>query len=116
MFNAKDLEAMRIRNAKAGADIDLVWASACRKARRAGLPIPMRSVAVNKVRHNTFVPRYSTAVRKEALKDRGNRLMITIDDETLCVMDWARRVDTHPQTIYSRIRKGWDPVEAVLNC
>lgn len=55
--------------------------------------------------------RWATA-HEQSRNRRTNRL-IEFNGETLCVVDWARRVGIHQNTLWQRIITGW-PVERAL--
>ena len=44
---------------------------------------------------------------------RGRYTLLTINDETLSIKQWAERVNISPVTISSRLRRGLTPEEAI---
>lgn len=53
--------------------------------------------------------------RSENARNRPGLRMITINGETLCVRDWAKKVGIKEYVIDKRLRCGWPEDEAVLS-
>jgi hypothetical protein len=49
----------------------------------------------------------------EQTRNRRSNVNITIDGETMCATDWARRFGVKSSVIIKRIRSGWDAKRAV---
>ena len=47
------------------------------------------------------------ATRHEQSRNRRHHRMITYHDETLCLMDWAIKLDKPYNTLYSRLSRNW---------
>ena len=45
--------------------------------------------------------------------NRSDSVFVTVDGQTLTVSQWARKKNVHKTVLFSRIRRGWDPVTAV---
>jgi len=45
---------------------------------------------------------------------RSAPIRVEIDATTKTVLEWAREIGVDPTVIFGRIRRGWDPVRAVL--
>lgn len=56
----------------------------------------------------TFVP------KSWQQRNRQDSVHITYRGRTECVGEWARLLGIHAGTIYARLGRGWDPVEALL--
>jgi len=55
--------------------------------------------------------RWATA--PEQARNRRSNILITIGERTMCATDWASERGLNVGTVISRIRKGWEPVDAV---
>lgn len=56
------------------------------------------------------------STRNEQNRNKRSNRMITANNETLCITDWARRLNRTPGTIAARIdRLGWAPENAVTS-
>lgn len=55
------------------------------------------------------------ATLSEQARNRRSNLKITIDGETLCLVEWAKRSGIGRATIAHRIKAGWEPREAVFS-
>ena len=53
------------------------------------------------------------ATRKEQNQNKRNAKLVTIEGETLCITEWARRNKLATATVVCRLQRGWDPVDAV---
>lgn len=53
------------------------------------------------------------ATQKEQCRNTRQNRLITFRDETLCITDWAARLDIHPVTLHLRVKKGW-PLDRAL--
>lgn len=53
------------------------------------------------------------ATRRTQAQNTRRQHLITASGETLCMSEWARRLNTSPRTILDRIQYGWDDVDAV---
>lgn len=51
---------------------------------------------------------------KEQQRNKRNNILITFNDLTLCLQDWANKLNIPAKTIGDRYHKGW-PVEKVLS-
>lgn len=51
--------------------------------------------------------------KEQARNKRSNRL-ITIDGVTRCVAEWVELTDVVENTVRTRLRRGWDPKDAVF--
>jgi hypothetical protein len=49
----------------------------------------------------------------EQARNRRCNVLITVEDETLCVSDWAQRLGVTPQTVFQRLKLGWSERDAV---
>lgn len=49
---------------------------------------------------------------EQAVNRRSTRFL-TINGETLCVTDWAKRSGQSSSQLFSRLRRGWSPEEAI---
>lgn len=54
------------------------------------------------------------ATRREQNRNRRGVRFIEIDGHSLCLQEWAERVNTPVRTIYMRLRRGWGEREAVM--
>jgi hypothetical protein len=56
------------------------------------------------------------ATRQEQVLNKSDNVNVTIDGETKAVSQWAKdeRCSVTEFTIYKRLKRGWDPEEAVL--
>jgi hypothetical protein len=54
------------------------------------------------------------ATRREQSRNRGDNIVITINGESLCAVDWAERAGIPVSVITGRIRTGWNPEAAVM--
>jgi hypothetical protein len=54
------------------------------------------------------------ATNLEQARNRRTNRVITLDGESLCLVDWAKRTGVDHRTISERLRKGWDERRAVL--
>jgi hypothetical protein len=54
------------------------------------------------------------ATESEQQKNRKDNVYYTLRGKTLCVQDWGREVGIHPDTIRSRVKKGWEIEKAVF--
>ena len=46
-------------------------------------------------------------------RNRRNNRFLEIDGRTACLKDWCREFKIEPATVYSRIKRGWNTVEAL---
>jgi hypothetical protein len=53
------------------------------------------------------------ATRQEQSNNTRSNHLITVRRETLTMSQWGRRVGLKPNTIHSRLMRGWTPEEAV---
>jgi hypothetical protein len=53
------------------------------------------------------------ATMQQQSENRRNSRFLTVNGETRCVAVWARRLGISPQSLYSRIDRGWSPEDAV---
>lgn len=53
------------------------------------------------------------ATRKEQLRNTRRNVFITLDGETLTAAEWIERKGLRRDVVYSRLKKGWDPTEAI---
>jgi hypothetical protein len=53
------------------------------------------------------------ATKTDQSINRSNTVFVTVGDETLCIAEWARRLDMEPSAVHSRIARGWSPQRAV---
>ncbi len=54
------------------------------------------------------------ATRKEQGLNKRTNTLITADGETMCVTEWAQRINVSESAIRSRIKRGWDLKSAAL--
>lgn len=54
------------------------------------------------------------ATRKQQNRNTRANRMVTINQMTLCVVEWAELVGEKAYTIYHRLRRGWPEIEAVF--
>src|SRR5882672_5474189 len=55
-----------------------------------------------------------SATSKQQARNRSNNIVITIDDTTLTIIEWAEKLGVPYYLIQSRISRGWPLQEAVL--
>lgn len=53
------------------------------------------------------------ATRSEQARNRRSSLLITISGETLSLAEWVEKHGVPYNTVFRRIRRGWDPLIAV---
>ena len=53
------------------------------------------------------------ATRDQQCRNRRSNVMITVNGETLCMLDWANRLGVWSSTIAARLRLGWTEEDAV---
>jgi hypothetical protein len=53
------------------------------------------------------------ATRKQQNRNKRTNRILTVDGESLCVVEWAERYGVDPNTIHMRLKCGWNPREAV---
>lgn len=53
------------------------------------------------------------ATKKEQAINRKTTVLLTIDNETLCLADWGRKAGVDYNTISRRLKKGWSHKDAV---
>lgn len=51
--------------------------------------------------------------REQSINRRTNHL-ITFENKTLCVTDWANRYNLSPSIIFGRLNRGWHPKDAIF--
>lgn len=47
------------------------------------------------------------ALVKTQSRNRSNNIMLTHNDTTMCVQDWAKQIGVKPSTLYARLKRGW---------
>jgi len=55
------------------------------------------------------------ATWSEQHRNRRSNRMVEIDEESLCVIEWAERSGIDPRTIVARLSMGWPPKRAVFD-
>lgn len=53
------------------------------------------------------------ATRYEQSRNKRNNVWLTLNGETLCLTDWARRLGFNRLTLASRIKRGWSVEDAL---
>jgi hypothetical protein len=54
------------------------------------------------------------ATREEQARNTSQNRMLTYNGETQCVTDWALVVGMNPNTLHSRLKKGWSVERALM--
>lgn len=54
------------------------------------------------------------ATKKQQSRNTSTNHMITVNGETMCLVDWARRIGISHATIITRLNRGWSEERAVL--
>ena len=50
----------------------------------------------------------------DQVRNRRNTRWVTIDEETLCLKDWCRELGVNYQTVFMRIERGMNEIDALL--
>lgn len=53
------------------------------------------------------------ATSAEQARNRSSNVLLTIDGETMCLLDWAIRIGMPRNTLRNRLLRGWSPERAV---
>lgn len=53
------------------------------------------------------------ATKKEQQRNRRSNKRLTVNGETLCIVEWAERLGCSPSAIHDRLEDGWPPARAV---
>jgi hypothetical protein len=57
--------------------------------------------------------RNRSSTRERSSRRSSRARMITVDQETLPVVEWAERAGVSPHIVYSRLNRGWTPTNAL---
>lgn len=50
---------------------------------------------------------------KENCSNRSDSIIVTIDDKSMCVASWCKKLGVNKDMVYQRIRRGWDAKKAI---
>lgn len=53
------------------------------------------------------------ATRSQQARNRRNTVMVTIGDQAKCLPDWVDEFNTSYEAVRRRLRRGWDPYDAL---
>lgn len=53
------------------------------------------------------------ATMGEQSRNRRDTVLVTIDDRTMCMKDWAAEMGIPQSTVQSRLARGWTPMDAL---
>lgn len=78
-------------------------------------PIPSSKYTIERIDNNkNYSPNNCIwATRKTQARNKRNIPLYEYDGKTLCVAEWAEIVGLHPETLRSRIKKGWSIEKAL---
>jgi hypothetical protein len=54
------------------------------------------------------------ATRQEQARNRRSNRMLTLNGETLCLSEWAERIDLPANALYMRLYNGWSIEQALI--